>query len=88
MFIEENKAESIGDSQHFSNALLPAGMGSLNVLFAGEESQACTKAFRDLGHNAFSCDLKECSGGHPEWHIVLDMKYVIEGGKFLLENWK
>jgi hypothetical protein len=41
----------------------------LNVLVACEESQAVTKAFRALGHNAFSCDLLPCSGGHPEWHI-------------------
>ena len=38
------------------------------VLIACEESQAVTIAFRNLGHEAFSCDLQECSGGHPEWH--------------------
>lgn len=59
------------------NALLPAGMGSLRVLFAGEESQECTKAFRLLGHEAFSCDLKDCSGGKPEWHIKGCMKQAI-----------
>ncbi|MBQ0160342.1 MAG: hypothetical protein KBT28_06930 [Bacteroidales bacterium] len=41
----------------------------LNVLVACEESQRVCSAFRKLGHNAFSCDLQECSGGHPEWHI-------------------
>lgn len=44
----------------------------LHVLVACEESQAVTKAFRALGHNAFSCDIQECSGGHPEWHIQGD----------------
>lgn len=44
----------------------------LNVLVACEESQEVCKAFRDLGHNAFSCDLQDCSGGHPEWHIKGD----------------
>lgn len=42
----------------------------LSVLIACEESQAECKAFRELGHNAFSCDIQCCrSGGHPEWHI-------------------
>ena len=41
----------------------------MNVLIACEESQTVCKAFRELGHNAYSCDLQECSGGHPEWHI-------------------
>lgn len=45
----------------------------LNVLVACEESQAVCKAFRELGHNAFSCDIQECSGGHPEWHICDDV---------------
>lgn len=44
-------------------------MRVLKVLVACEESQAVCKAFRALGHKAFSCDLQECSGGHPEWHI-------------------
>lgn len=42
----------------------------MKVLVACEESQAVTKEFRRLGHEAYSCDLQECSGGHPEWHIV------------------
>lgn len=41
----------------------------LKVMVACEESQAVCKAFRDLGHEAYSCDLQECSGGHPEWHV-------------------
>jgi len=44
----------------------------LNVLIGCEESQAVCIEFRKLGHNAFSCDLQECSGGHTEWHIVGD----------------
>ena len=42
------------------------------VLIACEESQAVTKAFRKLGHQAYSCDILPCSGGHPEWHIQGD----------------
>lgn len=44
----------------------------LNVLICCEESQEVCKAFRQLGHGAFSNDLKDCSGGHPEWHIKGD----------------
>ena len=49
----------------------------MNVLVACEESQAVCLAFRKLGHNAFSCDLQECSGGHPEYHFKGDMFDVI-----------
>lgn len=45
----------------------------MNVLVACEESQAVCKAFRERGHNAFSCDLVPCTGGHPEWHIQGDV---------------
>lgn len=41
----------------------------MKVLCACEESQAVTIEFRKLGHEAYSCDLQECSGGHPEWHL-------------------
>lgn len=51
----------------------------LNVLIACEESQAVCKEFRRLGHRAFSCDIQECSGGHPEWHIQGDVLPVING---------
>ena len=44
----------------------------MKVLVACEESQAVCKAFRELGHEAYSCDVQECSGGHPEWHIRAD----------------
>lgn len=51
----------------------------MNVLVACEESQAVCKAFRAKGHRAFSCDLQECSGGHPEWHIQGDALELING---------
>ena len=41
----------------------------MNVLIACEESQTITIEMRKLGHQAFSCDLQEPSGGHPEWHV-------------------
>lgn len=51
----------------------------MNVLIACEESQEVCKAFRALGHRAFSCDLQECSGGHPEWHIQGDVLPLLNG---------
>lgn len=51
----------------------------MNVLVACEESQAVTKEFRRLGHNAFSCDIQPCSGGHPEWHIQGDVLPILNG---------
>lgn len=45
----------------------------MKILVACEESQAVTIEFRKLGHEAYSCDLYECSGGHPEWHIQGDV---------------
>lgn len=53
----------------------------MRVLVACEESQAVTKAFRELGHEAFSCDLLPCSGGHPEWHFQEDVFEVIKREK-------
>lgn len=44
----------------------------MRVLVACEESQEVCKAFRALGHEAYSCDIQKCSGGHPEWHIQSD----------------
>ena len=52
----------------------------MNVLLACEESQAVCKEFRRLGHNAFSCDILPCSGGHSEWHIQDDVFNVIGDG--------
>ena len=51
----------------------------MNVLIACEESQTVCKAFRERGHNAFSCDIQECSGGHPEWHICEDVLPLLNG---------
>lgn len=53
----------------------------MNVLIACEESQNVCKAFREKGHNAFSCDIEPCSGGHPEWHILGDALKAVEGGQ-------
>lgn len=50
-----------------------------NVLVACEESQRVCSEFRRLGHNAFSCDLQECSGGKPEWHIYGDCLPLLNG---------
>lgn len=44
----------------------------MRILVACEESQAVTIAMRELGHEAYSCDIQECSGGHPEWHLQCD----------------
>lgn len=44
----------------------------MKVLVACEESQAVCKAFRELGHEAYSNDVQECSGGYPEWHLQMD----------------
>ena len=51
----------------------------MKVLVACEESQAVCKAFRKIGHEAYSCDIIECSGGHPEWHIQQDVIPIING---------
>lgn len=51
----------------------------MKVLVACEESQAVCKAFREKGHEAYSCDIIECSGGHPEWHIRWDALALVNG---------
>ena len=51
----------------------------MNVLCACEESQAVCKAFRAKGHNAYSCDIQPCSGGHPEWRIMEDVLPLLNG---------
>lgn len=71
------------------------GNKKLRILVGCEESQSVTIALRKLGHEAFSCDLLPCSGGHPEWHIQGDIFTVIDGGYFttqdghieLVDNW-
>jgi hypothetical protein len=63
----------------------------MNVLIACEESQEVCKAFRERGHRAFSCDIQECSGGHPEWHIQNDVLRVLNqvdhGNNYLPAIW-
>ena len=50
----------------------------MKVLIACEESQAACKEFRALGHEAYSCDIQECSGGHPEWHLQVDVLELLK----------
>jgi len=57
-----------------------------NILIACEESQTVCKAFRKLGFNAFSCDILDSSGGHPEWHFKEDVFEVIKNNGGQLEN--
>lgn len=51
----------------------------MKVIVACEESQEVCKAFRAKGHEAYSCDIIDCSGGHPEWHIKWDALALING---------
>lgn len=51
----------------------------MKILVACEESQAVTKELRRLGHEAYSCDIEPCSGGHPEWHIQQDVLSLLNG---------
>lgn len=50
----------------------------MKILVACEESQAVTIELRKLGHEAFSCDILECSGGHPEWHLQEDVTPLLK----------
>lgn len=52
------------------------------IIVGCEESQAVTIEMRKLGHEAYSCDLKPCSGGHPEWHIQADVFEVLNSIRF------
>lgn len=56
---------------------------TMKVLVACEESQVVCKAFRLFGHEAYSCDLQESSGGFPEWHILGDALEALKGGSIL-----
>lgn len=60
----------------------------MKVLIACEESQEVCKAFRARGHEAYSCDIQEPSGGHPEWHILGDALKAIEGGEVITMDGK
>lgn len=50
----------------------------MKILVACEESQVVTKEFRKLGHEAYSCDIQPCSGGHPEWHLQQDVLPLLD----------
>ena len=50
----------------------------MRILVACEESQAVTKEFRKLGHEAYSCDIEPCSGGYPEWHLQQDVTELLK----------
>ena len=50
----------------------------MRILVACEESQAVTKEFRAIGHEAYSCDILPCSGGHPEWHLQRDVTELLK----------
>lgn len=50
----------------------------MKVLVGCEESQTVCIAFRERGHEAYSCDIQECSGGHPEWHIQYDVLRIVQ----------
>ena len=59
----------------------------MKVLVACEESQEVCKELRKRGHRAFSCDIQDCSGGHPEWHIKDDVTALVNGNcSFKLQN--
>lgn len=58
----------------------------MKVLVACEESQEVCKAFRELGHEAYSCDIQDPSGVHPEWHILGDAIKAVKGGQVTTMN--
>ena len=61
----------------------------MKILIACEESQRVCIAFREKGHEAYSCDIQECSGGHPEWHILGDVLPILNGNaKFITQDGK
>lgn len=60
----------------------------MKVLVACEESQTVCKAFREKGHEAYSCDIQEPSGGHPEWHILGDALAAVAGGVIITMDGK
>ena len=59
----------------------------MRILIACEESQTVCKAFRAKGHEAYSCDVIPCSGGHPEWHIQDDvLKHLDDGWDMMIAH--
>lgn len=59
----------------------------MRVLIACEESQAVCKEFRLLGHEAYSCDIQECSGGYPEWHYKEDIREHLKNNTYDIIIW-
>lgn len=57
------------------------GNQNMKVLVACEESQRVCLEFRSRGHEAYSCDIQRCSGGHPEWHILDNVLNVLGGDR-------
>lgn len=76
----QNQLEMFTETGNFAKPKLSTG--TLRVLVACEESQEVCKAFRELGFEAYSCDLQDCSGGHPEWHIKGDAVKEAYSGKY------
>jgi len=64
--------------------ILTYGNKSMRVLIACEESQVVCKAFRERGHEAYSCDILPTSGDHPEWHIQRDVLCELEDNAYEL----
>ena len=58
----------------------------MKILIACEESQRVCEAFRNRGHEAYSCDIIDCSGGHPEWHIQQDCLSLLNGNCAFITN--
>ena len=59
----------------------------MKILVACEESQAITKEFRALGHEAYSCDILPCTGGHPEWHLEGDVfGFIYQGWDLMVAH--
>jgi hypothetical protein len=58
----------------------------MKILLACEESQAVCIEFRKRGHEAYSCDTQDCSGGHPEWHLKMDVFKAIKGGMLVTQS--
>lgn len=61
-------------------------MNTMKVLIACEESQRVCIAFRERGHEAYSCDVQKCTGGRPKWHILMDAKAALNGGVMRLQT--
>jgi len=67
-----NGTQHLNNSQHPA-CFIPCVNAQPFILVGFEESQAITIELRKLGYNALSCDLQDCSGGHPEWHLKMDI---------------